>query len=237
MKILSIDLASKDYRDFGWALLEVGSQEPTFLTADHFGLQNPPHAQDCANAIHQFCEREDVRILLLDGPQGWRHPASPIAHMRLCERVLNTPGKTGAPGFVKPRTYLHYMKFSIDLFQQLRHSGWCLLHEAHIKKPPELLVIESFPSYAWRTLGLVKLPAKGRIKATETEPFRTALAQVSGYGLPKGLTHDELQAAVVLPVGEALASRSLESLVLAGIDPIIEDGIVYEGWIPLPRRY
>ncbi len=235
MKILSIDLASKRYDHFGWALLELGASTPQFPTADQLGLSDPPDAITFASAIQQFCTAEDVHVLMLDGPQAWRYPGSPIDHMRLCERALNTPGKTGVPGVVKPRTYHAFIHFSIEVFNALRHMGWSLLEESFFQDPVERLVIECFPSCCWRTLGLKKLPAKGRLKTSELEPFRRSLAEVSGYALPQGLTHDELQAAVALPVGEALARRERESLVLAGVDPIIEGDIVYEGWIPLPK--
>jgi hypothetical protein len=234
MKVFSIDHASRSYRDFGWALLEVGTKRPTFPSPDQLGLKDPPGAVACAEALHQFCLVEDVAVLLLDGPQGWRHPKSPIEHMRLCERVLNTPGKTGIPGQVKPRTYLNYITFSIDLFDHLRRLGWELLSEDYFKVATKRLVVESFPSYTWRTLGLEKLPSKGRTRASELDRFRRALSSATGYVLPTVLTHDQLQAAVVLPVGEALARKERTALVMAGIDPILEDDRVYEGWIPLP---
>ena len=197
MKVFSIDLASKHYRDFGWALLEVGTRSPQFVDPQDLGLSDPPDVQLCANAIDQYCLSEDVRVLLLDGPQGWRHPASPIEHMRLCERVLNTPGKTGLPGKVKPKTYLPYIEFSIDLFALLMAKGWSLLCEDTLKKPAKRLVVESFPSYAWRTLGLEKLPSKGRVKVAEIRKYKDALAEATGYDLPDKLSHDQLQAVVL----------------------------------------
>jgi hypothetical protein len=234
MKVFSIDLASKYYRDFGMALLEVGTKRPSFPQANQLGLEDPPEIARFARAIHHFCQNQDVRVLLLDGPQGWRHPDSPIAHMRLCERVLNTPGKTDMPGRVKPRTYLSYITFSIDLFDHLRGLGWELLSEDYFSVTIKRLMVESFPSYTWRTLGLEKLPSKGRTRASELDCFRHALSSATGYELPTGLTHDQLQAAVVLPAGEALARKERTSLVMAGIDPILEDDLIYEGWIPLP---
>jgi hypothetical protein len=51
-----------------------------------------------ASALYDFCRRENVSILLLDGPQGWKSPQAGIPDMRICERVLNTPGKVGEIG-------------------------------------------------------------------------------------------------------------------------------------------
>ncbi len=155
--------------------------------------------------------------------------------MRLCERVLNTPAKTGVPGVAKPGTFLRYIQFSIDLFENLRiHHGWSLLTEGWSKQRGARWAVEVYPSSAWPLLGLDRLPGKSKA-GKRLERWRSALARVTGYTLPKDLSHDQLQAAVVLPIGHALHQRDNDLLILAGIDPIIEDGIVYEGLIANPR--
>jgi hypothetical protein len=45
-------------------------------------------------------------FLLLDGPQGWKSPQTGIPDMRICEPVLNTPGKVGEIGFFPYTGYL-----------------------------------------------------------------------------------------------------------------------------------
>jgi hypothetical protein len=232
---LAIDLASRRYRDFGIALLKEGDPVPHFIKTEDLGLENPPEAQALAAALEEFCRLEDITNLLLDGSQGWRHPDSPIEHMRLSERVLNTPGKTGVPGNAKPGTYLNYIQFSIDLFQHLRvDHGWKLLTENWGSGPQQRWAVEVFPSTAWSLLGLDRLPGKSRA-GKKLEPWRKDLVRVTGYSLPKDLSHDELQAAVVLPIGHALNHKREDLIVLAGVDPIIQDGIVYEGLIACPR--
>lgn len=231
---LSIDLASRRYRDFGFALRRAGDPSVTILTADDLGLADPPQAQTFAAAVAQFAGSEGFDILLLDGPQGWRHPDSPIEHMRLCERVLNTPAKTGTPGHAKPGNFLNYIQFSIDTFHYLRADhGWNLLSEDWAQGSTSRLAVEVYPSAAWSLLGLDRIPGKSRNE--DLEPWRRALARVTGYIVPQDLNHDQLQAAVVLPLGSALNQKREDNVILAGVDPFVQDGIVYEGLIASPR--
>jgi hypothetical protein len=237
MTILSIDLASRRYSDFGVAQLEPASARPIFPAPEDLGLAGMPEPAACARAVARYAAQEDVSVILLDGPQAWKYPHSPIAHMRLCERVFNTPGRTGVPGHVKPRTYLGFISFSVALFTHLRQEhGWVLLEKGWELRSGQRWVVEAFPSAAWQTLGLKKLPAKARTKTSELGQFRACLAQATGFQLPHDLTHDQLQAAVVLPAGEAIARCDPSGLVMAGYDPLPgPGGVVYEGWIVAPR--
>lgn len=234
MNVLSIDLASQRFRDFGFALLEDGRDEVLIAKPAELGLSDPPDPGSLASALDRYCQDHSVTVLLLDGPQGWRHPESPIEHMRLCERVFNTPGKTGAPGHAKPATYLTYIQFSIDLFEELRLAhGWSLLTGVWPSAAGRRLVVETYPSAAWSLLGLERVPT--RAKRAQIDRAAAEFARVTGLTLPGKLSHDELQAAVVLPVGQAIADGDPDGIILAGVDPIIENGIVYEGLIAAPR--
>ena len=235
MNVLSVDLASRRYTDFGLALLRSGENRPTFPVLEDMGLEGEPEAKTLASALDAYCREEQVEVLLLDGPQAWRWPGSPIEHMRLCERVLNTSGKTGVPGQAKPRTYLGYIQFSIDVFHHLRVGhGWRLLTQDWADHAGRRWLVESFPSAAWRLLGLNRLPGQPRDRP-RLAPWARDLEMVSGMKLREDLSHDELQAAVVLPAGRAIAERRPEGVILAGVDPIIHEGTVYEGWIACPR--
>ena len=231
---LAVDLASRRYRDFGFALRREGDPTVTLPTAADLGLEDPPDAETFASALADFAGVEDIDVLLLDGPQGWRHPDSPIDHMRLCERVLNTPGKTGTPGHAKPGTYLNYIQFSIDTFHHLRTDhNWSLLTEDWAGGSSAQWAVEVYPSAAWSLLGLDRIPGKSR--SEDLDPWREALARVTGYVLPKDMNHDELQAAVVLPLGNAINEQREDLVVLAGVDPFVQEGVVYEGLIASPR--
>ncbi|MGA9531161.1 MAG: hypothetical protein WBR18_00420 [Anaerolineales bacterium] len=231
---LAVDLASRRYGDMGFAFLQAGQAAPLFPTPAELGLQDPPEAPALAQALNQFAQARGVTSILLDGSQGWRHPSSPIEYMRLCERVVNTPGKTGVPGTTRPGTYLSYVTFSIDVFAHLRSSGWSLLTHDWADKRRQRWVVEVFPSVAWSLLGMDRLPSKSKV-GKKLAPWRKRLSRATGYALPAKLTHDQLQAAIVLPLGTSLSERRRDLVLLAGVDPIIEDDIVYEGLIASPR--
>jgi hypothetical protein len=235
--VLSVDLASRKYSENGIAFLQVGSHKPQFPKTSDLGLSGKPLAADFADALNNFSEKEGVRVLLLDGPQGWKSPKTGIEHMRLCERVLNTPAKTGPIGYVKPKTFLRYIVFSINLFHILRIDyGWSLFIENWTKYPQKRWVLESFPSTAWRTLGLQSLPSKRKTKPRQLSKWRKDLALATGYEIPSKTNHDELQAAVVLPAGAAIAEERPDAIVLSGMDPILtRQGDVLEGWIVNPK--
>jgi hypothetical protein len=236
MTVLSIDLASKRYADFGLAQIDPGSHAPTFPGLEDLGFADPPRPDDCAAAIDVYARSHDISVILLDGPQGWRHPRSPIDYMRLAERVLNTPGKTGTPGKAKPKTYLGYITFSIELYDALRQKhGWELLRDGWQKVRRGRWLAESYPSAAWELLGLERLPSKVRKDRTQLRKFTRRLAKATGYKLPGVLSHDQLQAAVVLPAAEAIAEHDPSRLIVVGFEPLpAPGGSVYEGWIVNP---
>jgi hypothetical protein len=234
--VLSVDLAAKKYDDNGFALISYRGWKPRFPTPTDFQLEGKPRAWDFAKALDQFCNKEKVTVLMIDGPQGWKSPKTKVEHMRICERVLNTPAKTGLIGSVKPSTYLRYITFSINLFHILRVDyGWSLLSEDWLEHPKKRWIVESFPSSSWRTLGLDKLPAKSKIKPKQLKTWTDDLKMMTRYDLPEKLTHDQLQAAVVLPAGQALVQRKPNRIILTGLDPKIRrSGDVLEGWIVNP---
>ena len=237
MAVLSIDLASKSYLDLGLCYLPGRKRRPETLSPAVLGLTGAPSPVDLAAAIDRFCREQDVSVLLLDGPQGWRWPESSIQHMRLCERVLNTPARTGNPGQVKPKTYLPFVQFSIQVFNEFRmRHEWCLLIEDWPSQTGKRWVVETFPSAAWGLMGLPRLPSKARCGALELKAWWNRLEGAAPYALPPGLSHDELQAMATLPAGEAIADCRRDGVLLAGIDPIIgEGGLVFEGLIACPR--
>lgn len=236
MNILSIDLARSRYRDFGFALQHAGSRTPHILKPTDLDLEGKPRIDLLAHSLNSFAEHEQVSVIVLDGPQGWKSNRTRVAHMRVCEKVVNTPGKTGLPGQVKPGNFLSFTMFSIMLMHLLRTEyEWNLLQTNWHRKPQRLLV-ESFPTASWKTLGLKPLPGKSRCKAAELKQWRADLVRATGYKLPQKLSHDELQACVMLPVGRAIAAGAKESVLLTGVKPKLSRiGDVLEGFIALPH--
>ena len=102
MTVLSVDLASRRYRDNGIALLwgVPGRVTAQLVNPESLGLHGEPEVEPFAGALAELAEREGVRVMLLDGPQGWRANESSLVHLRHCERETRTPGKTGLPGVV-----------------------------------------------------------------------------------------------------------------------------------------
>src|SRR5437667_1659204 len=111
MSIVSVDLAYKNWRDIGIAVLR--------SHIDHIDVEfirhepGVPSPLSVANFLDGLARAKSSRILLLDGPQGWKQPSSDLPHSRRCERALNTPAKTGLRGVVKPANYLAFVRFSI----------------------------------------------------------------------------------------------------------------------------
>ena len=206
VQILSVDLANASYRNLGIVLLEVEGADVNVqrLAASDLGLTGAPCAAHLAEALDIACQRLDVSVLLLDGSQGWKDPHNGLLHSRLCERALNTPGKTGLPGVTKPGSYLGFLSFSVDVFQQLTNAGFVLFKG----DSGERLLVESFPTSAWRQLGILPLPSKARSRPADLARAARELGDVFPARVPEGLTHDELQALVVAFAGVALATRA-----------------------------
>jgi hypothetical protein len=235
--VLSIDLASKNYGDFGFAYLSEGSQSPEFIHANQLDLQGKPLPGDCAFRLDEYSRQKEISVLILDGPQGWKSPNSGVDHMRLCERVLNTPAKTGVIGMVKPSPALRFVAFSISLFHSLRVDfGWQLLTEDWFRDGAERWIVEGFPTSAWKTLGLDSLPAKSKTKQQAINRWTRELQLVTGLNLPDSPSHDQLQAAAMLPAARAIVHKRPDQVILSGMDPIItRNSDVLEGWIANPR--
>jgi uncharacterized protein DUF429 len=106
----------------------------------------PSRHDQVATVVRKYCQQEKIQIVLIDGPQGWKDTDSPLQHCRQCERILNTPAKTGTTGVVMPRTYRRFVEFSIDVFRELVNRGASLALEQEVKiLRDRLLVLESFP--------------------------------------------------------------------------------------------
>ncbi len=238
--LLSVDLASRRWRDNGIALLtpEGTGARVRLVSPEALGLRGTPSAAPFADALHQFAAREGVRLLLLDGPQGWRAERSTLVHLRQCEKEARCPGKTGLPGIVKPATWTRMAEFSIALFDALDALGWPRFTR---EWRGERAAIESFPTHAWRMLGEPPIP--GKSKAGSLAHWHAALAARGVRGVPREATHDELQAVVAGLAGLALLAGGIERCDVRGGEPFLEGGHWREGVIvsarvtaPMDRR-
>jgi hypothetical protein len=171
---ISVDLAYRNYRDIGVAVLksECEGIEVDFVTVP---LPGDPEPSRLAEFLVELCTTHRAEFLLLDGPQAWKDSSNGLVHSRVCERALNTPAKTGLPGSVKPSNYLPFVSFSISVFDELAARGWPRLGKPdHSERP---VAVESFPFSAWRSIGARPLPAKARSGPSTLTDQLTALRQ------------------------------------------------------------
>jgi hypothetical protein len=230
--ILSVDLASRRWRDNGIALMhpEGDGARVRLVSPESLGLHGTPEAEPFAQALHHLAETEGVRLILLDGPQGWRAEASTLVHLRHCEKETRCPGKTGLPGIVKPATWRRMAEFSIALFDALDACGWPRFSR---EWKGERAAIESFPTHAWRMVGVAPIP--GKASAGDLTPWHTALAALGVRGVPASASHDELQSVVAGLAGIALLRGGLAACDIRGLPPSKEGGYWREGVIASPR--
>ena len=233
MVVLSVDLASRRYRDIGIAILRATSTGPEieFLATGALGLVGTPKADQLAEMLSATATSIGASLILLDGPQGWKSPNSDDPVMRRCERLTRTPGKTGLPGMVKPASWTRMVTFSVSVFDELHRLGWPRFDRQWARGRS---AIESFPTQAWRTLGLPCLPGKKR-RGLVTEAWWDRLRRFTGLRASEEPSHDELQAAVAGLAGLNLLLSGLDACEVAGDTPSMHSGTWFEGFIVSPR--
>lgn len=241
VRILSIDLAYKSYEAFGIVLFfreEGGNLHAKFLSPSDVGLTGEPEPIRCAESLWAYCI-DKVSVLILDGPQGWKDPDNGLEHSRIAERELNTPAKVGLPpDGVKPKNYLHFVQFSCGVFSALRAFGGCLAEEPTPLAGTGLLVLESFPLSAWKSLGIKPLPGKQKTKEAVCLRYARHLQDAFGIAMAQRPTHDQLQATVAGLAAVAVACDDRDGYVAVGAAPREVEGFMREGYIfnPLDKN-
>lgn len=231
-RILSVDLAYVRYRDVGVALLSHEARRVDFLDID---LEGPPDPLRLADWLMAQLAQHDAQGLCIDGPLGWKAPDTDSPHCRRSERQLRAPGKTGLPpDGVKPATYLAFTRFSIALFERLTQIHQLVLPGQAGAAPGTRFVTESFPTAAWRALGLTPLVAKGKATPALVAEAAARFTAETGFTLARTPTHDELQAAIGGLAGLAWARGDTHAVHLAGDAPFRLDGSWREGYIMSP---
>ena len=211
--VLGIDLASAKWSSVGSASIEFDDQASAFTRVVAGAITWPavpvrPTPDALADAIDAFARREGVCAVSLDGPQGWRDPATPEAMRgvgRRCEYECRTQGKTGAYPRTFPGTQRKWIELSIDVFVSLLgRPGVNLADPARASETQDgYVILECFPTSAWRSSGLAALPGKSR--RPDLTPYWNSLQRA--YRLPDASvsTHDDLQAVVAALTAVAAA--------------------------------
>ena len=192
MAILSVDLAYQTYSDIGLVVLDKESSKIR-CAAIKIPLEGDPLPDRLAEVINDETHKRGIKIVLLDGPQGWKAENNGLIHSRVCEKELNTPAKTGLPETVKPANYRAFVVFSIAVFDSLTKLGWNRLSTIHAVRLNRT-VMESFPLSAWRSLAISPLPAKAKTKPADITSRLASLEEVVPLSISGTPTHDELQA-------------------------------------------
>lgn len=227
-----------DCRDIGVALVTYESSgQSESLTARAFDVPfgGRPSVGSLVAWIRQMADTHAVRCICIDGPLGWRSPDTDSLHCRLSERAVRAPGKTGLPpDGVKPRTYLGFTTFSIALFAALLDSTEWVLPGDPTAAANARIVTESFPTAAWRALGLSPLMAKARASVADVQDAGARLQARTGITLEQVRTHDQMQAVVGGLAGAWWAADHRDRVHLAGAPPFRLDGSWREGYIMVP---
>jgi hypothetical protein len=237
MPILSVDLASRDYSDFGLVAMERvnGSIVVTPLSLAEAGLRGRPHPEETAIFLAALAEEIGVRAIGMDGPQGWKDADNGCAHARICEARLHTQGKTGPPGITKPANYLGFIRFSIGVFDELERLGWP--RYTGDASSAGRCSVETFPTSAWRAVGIPPLPGKSATRSNQLESWMDHLESLAPIRTGARLTHDELQAAISGLGVLALAAGDARLFEAIGQPPFQRDGVWFEGFIVNPRNW
>ncbi len=233
MTIISVDLAYKRYRDTGIAELTAHRDSIVcqFIPPDLHGEPNP---RALAEYLSELCAERQSTLLLIDGPQGWKDPDNGLLHSRVCERVLNTPAKTGLPKCVKPANMTPWVTFSVHLYDCLTDLGWTRFLGRDAVLSDSHLLIESFPLSAWRALGLRSLPAKAKTRAPDLAGRLEDLMDLFPLQLSRSPNHDELQALVAGIAGIAVERDDWPNCEVVGNPPFKLENSWREGFIINP---
>jgi hypothetical protein len=118
-------------------------------------------------------------------------------------------------------------RFSIAVFDALDAAGWSRFGSGW---SVTRAAIESFPTHAWRSLGLRPLPGKGRSSADISEMANrlSRITDLEGLDRP---SHDELQAVVAGFGGIALLHNRLDLCEVHGHGQLREGEHWREGYI------
>lgn len=205
-KVLGIDVASAKWSSNGSATIEFDDSKGIFTQVVAGAISWPTTkltSEALADAIDEFARRDGVCAVSLDGPQGWRDPATDPQTPgvgRRCEYLCRTQGKTGSYPRTYPGNQRQWIEFSIEVFAHLlAKPGVALANSATWEAPAAYAVLECFPTSAWRSSGLAPLPGKN--SKPQLEEYVSSLE--AAYRLPASsiATHDDLQAVVAALTG------------------------------------
>ena len=205
-KVLGVDLASGRWSDVGTAVVTFDEWTGRFTGVEVPGLCWPSHrgltADALADALHEFAGLASLSAVALDGPQGWRSPDTSERTPgvgRRCEYLCRTQGKMGVYPRTYPATQRSFFEFCVDLFDALLAKPGVTLandDDGATGTGGGYVLLECYPTSAWRSSGLKALPSKRR--RPPLKPWFDALRETYALPQPRSdiASHDDLQALV-----------------------------------------
>ncbi len=139
------------------------------------------------------------------------------------------------PDGVLPGPFLAFARFSVALFEALAERGAVRPDFEPFTVPPEgFLLLESYPTAAWRELGLPPLRAKSKAKADDPQQGCTNIQRLLPVQSHHAVNHDEAQALVAGLAGVAVAVGNEPGYRAVGAPLHYSGGVPREGYIVLP---
>jgi len=207
----------------------------------------PPPVVELAIRLNTLCLERGAGVLMLDGPQAWKSEDNGQEFCRVSEKELNTSAKTGLPGNVLPGTYERFVGYCLALYDALGRLGWQrLATREHPDTMPRKILVESYPHAAWKSLGILPLPAKRKCRVSHLAEAYAALTAILPITTSQPPNHDQMQAIVGGLPGLAIEQRPGEgnqaeartaayiASRIVGEPPRREGGYWREGFIAVP---
>src|SRR5262245_23400426 len=126
VSVLGVDLASGCWVDNGTSQITFDSARSIFTEIIAPAIEWPDNTtlnpSRLAEALDDYVRSNGIRAVGLDGPQGWRDPATPPECRgvgRRCEFESKTQGKTGVYPTTYPRTQRMWIEFCVEVFDAL----------------------------------------------------------------------------------------------------------------------
>lgn len=243
VSVLGVDLASGCWVDNGTSQITFDSAGSIFTELIVPAIAWPDNSEltpsRLAKAIDDYVRANDIRAVGLDGPQGWRDPATPSECPgvgRRCEFESKTQGKTGVYPVTYPGRQRAWIEFCVEVFDALLANDDVALADPASLHPPAqgYKLVEACPTAAWISSGLKALPAKR--KRPELKPFVDNLAGAFRLPLESSnlASHDDLQAVVAGLAAVAAVGGPVKPVVTGVAAGIVQDADVcrrVEGFI------
>jgi hypothetical protein len=230
--VLGVDLASGCWVDNGTSRITFDSDRSVFTEIIAPAIAWPENSALTPSqlaSIDDYARANGIRAVGLDGPQGWRDPATPTECPgvgRRCEFESRTQGKTGVYPNTYPRTQRAWIEFCVEVFDALLTNDDVTLADPASVRPPSrgYTLVEACPTAAWISSGLRALP--GKRQRPELRPFVEDLASAFNLPLepPSLASHDDLQAVVAGLAAAAAVGGPVEPVLTGVAARIVQDG-------------